>query len=68
MQKIILVRAFLLTSFSLKKEIATNFVGVALEGLFSSAKIFVATNHSHMLVLTENLSKGGIAFASEDWP
>ena len=47
-KKIILVRAFLLTSFSLKKETATNFVGVALEGLSSSAKIFVATNHSHM--------------------
>ena len=37
-KKIILVRAFLLTSFSLKKETATNFVGVALEGLSSSAK------------------------------
>ena len=57
-----------LISFSLKKKpTTTDFVGGALEGLSSSAKMFVATNHSHTLtesVMTENLSKGTIVFAS----
>ena len=41
----------LLISFSLKKKkpTTTDFVGGALEGLSSSAKKFVATNHSHTL-------------------
>ena len=35
--------------FIKKKPTTTDFVGGALEGLSSSAKMFVATNHSHTL-------------------
>ena len=43
-----------LLAFLLKKSKTTNFVGGALEGLSSSAKIFVATNHPHMLSASDD--------------